>query len=166
MERQRYPGLEIDDDIRQQKSEWVLQRVAWLLFTALLACIMLGLFGRGGPISRVESESDDGLLQVEYERFIRNHSPDKLQLTIQARSDTVRVRLDGEYVRRIQIDQVIPQPERVIGEEGAITYVFNTRASASMRAAIHFSPDHIGKLDGWIAVDGQPRQAFSQFVYP
>ena len=87
----RGSGLEIDVDLEQESREWIVQRIAWLVLTALLAAVALGLFGRGGPLSTSQVRSADGATQVDYQRFIRNHSADTLRISALARDDSVRV---------------------------------------------------------------------------
>ncbi|WP_334187940.1 hypothetical protein [Noviherbaspirillum sp.] len=166
MEQQQYPGLQIDSDMRQQHREWKIQRIAWALLFALLIAILLGLFGRGGPISTTSVESADGMLRIDYERFVRNHTPDKLQLTFQAQSETARVKLSGDYAQKIRIEHITPTPVRTTSDQDGIVFVFDTRPSAVTEASIHFSPDGFGKLEGWIALDGRQPHPFNQFIYP
>ncbi len=166
MEQQQYPGLQIDSDMQQQHREWKMQRIAWVLLSVLLIAVLLGAFGRGGPISTASKTSADGRLRIDYERFVRNHTPDKLQLAFQAQSETARVKLSGEYVRKIRIEHITPTPVRASSDQDGIVLVFDTRPAAMTQAAIHFSPEEIGKLEGWIALDGRQPHAFNQFVYP
>ena len=166
MDRRYEPALEIDNDFRQQSREWIMQRVAWVLLTALLIAIAFGLFGRGGPLSKTTQMSENDLSRVEYERFLRYHSPDELRLIVKPKSDNVRVRIDSEYVRHLQIERITPQPEREIGGDGDVTYVFNMKPDADVPITFHFSPQKYGRLEGWIAVDDGTQMPFKQFVYP
>lgn len=165
MEHPNYPGLEIDVDMRRQLREWRIQHVAWIVMYALLVGIMFGLIG-GGPLSRTVAVSKNQSLQLEYEKFLRHRTSDSLLVSLKATSETVRVRLDSKFVQQVQIDTVTPQPERVIGDSDSLTFVFNTRPGARFQAKIEFRPAQVGGLQGWVAVDGEPRLAFSQFVYP
>jgi hypothetical protein len=165
MEPEQYPGLEMDADHRQQRREWLLQRITPLFLLALLALIALGLFGRGGPISKVEASAYDGSFRIEYDRFVRHHSPDMLRVNMQALSSTVSVKLDSEYLKQVEIERITPQPERVISEDGAVIFVFNARAAAHIYVTFHFVPETIGRLKGWVTVDDKPRRSFDQFVY-
>lgn len=166
MEDQQYPGLEIEADIRQQRRDWVIERFSWIFLTLLLIAIAGGLFGRGGPLSERRLVSGDGRFQMEYERFIRYHSPDALRMAINVSAPSVRVRFESNYVRHIQIERISPQPQREISEDGAIVYIFETHPQTSIHATFYFAPDKFGRLDGWVSVNEGPRHSFSQFVYP
>lgn len=167
MEGKTQRSIEMDDDPRQQEIEWVVQRVAWVLLTALLIAVALGLFGRGGPLSKVEAMSEDGRFSVEYDRFLRHDSPDALRVTVRkAGAPLVRIRMDSSYARYIQIERITPEPERETGADGTVTYLFRTRPDAELEASFHFTPEKYGKLEGWIALDNGARHSFTQFVYP
>lgn len=167
MEENLQRPLQIDDDPGQQKFEWAMQRTAWLVLTALLVAIAFGLFGRGGPLSSMEAMSEDGSVRIEYNRFLRYHSSDVLHVSIaKSLSGNVRLKMDSVYAKHIQIERITPAPEREVGEDGAVNYVFATEPGAKLDASFHFVPQKYGKLDGWIALDGGARIALGHFVYP
>lgn len=164
-EQTGHPGLEIDENLKQERAEWILQRIAWTLCTVLMAGIFFGLLGRG-PLSEAQLRSEDGAIRVEYDRFLRNHSPDSMKITIETPSDTVRLSLGSEFTENVQIESILPPPREAIGGEGMITYIFNTQPKARMQATIYFTPQKTGRMEGWVAADAKPRLVFSQFVYP
>lgn len=166
MERDQYPGLEIDVDTRQQRRDWVIERLSWIVLTLLLIGIACGLFGRGGPLSTRTLVSTESGVEMQYERFIRYHSPDVLRMAINVVAPPVRLKIDNAYLRHIQIDNIAPRPAQEISEDGAVTYVFEARPQSSMQVTFYFSPEKFGHLDGWLSVNDGPRYAFSQFVYP
>lgn len=166
MEQQPYPGLEIEADLRQQRRDWVVERFSWLFLALLLIGIACGLFGRGGPLSERKLVSGDGRFQMQYERFIRYHSPDVLRMAIDVSAPSVRVRFDSGYVRHIRIERIAPQPDREISEDGAVIYIFEARPQTSMHATFYYAPEKFGRLDGWVSVNEGSRHSFSQFVYP
>lgn len=165
MEKSRYPGLEIPEDMRQQQREWRMQRVLWPVLYAILLAIAIGFLGKG-PVSDAEVGEPDDALHMKYQRFLRYRAPDKLELAVQARTETVEITLDNQYVRNIEIEEIMPTPERVISGAEATTFVFNGRGSATLHAQFYFKPETIGSLEGRIALKDQAPQSFSQFVYP
>lgn len=160
-------SIEIDDDPGQQDIEWSIQRVAWAMLSLLLLAIALGLFGRGGPLSKVETMSEDRRYVVEYDRFLRHDSPDVLRVAVEkAAAPVVRVQMDNRYARYIQLERVTPDPERETGADGVVTFLFRTRPGARLEVSFYFTPEKHGSLEGWIAVDDSPRHTIKQFVYP
>lgn len=165
MERTHYPGLEIDIDPKRQRREWVVKRVAWALLYVALAAIVLGVLG-AGPISTTRAMSQDGSMRIEYQKFVRRHSPDDLRVAAMAKTDTVEIHLDSDYLRNIRLEQVTPQPERVIAAADATTFVFNARPGTRIEMNFEYQPARMGSAPGWIALGHGPRLAFRQFVYP
>jgi hypothetical protein len=167
MEGNKQRSIEMDDDPRQQEIEWVVQRIAWVLLSALLIAVALGLFGRGGPLSKVEAMSEDGRFMVEYDRFLRHDSPDLLRVTVRkADAPVVRIRMDSRYARSIQIERITPDPEREASADGTVTFLFRTQPDAALEASFYFTPEIHGKLEGWVALDNGARHALSHFIYP
>lgn len=156
----------IDGVARTLGADALLQRTAWILLSALLAAIALGLLGRGGPLSDVDAASPDGELTISYQRFIRYHSPDEMSVTLRAHGPETGVRLDQDYAGQVDIDSVTPEPARVIGADGALRFVFHSTPGAPLRITFQYSAQHYGPLDGWIAADKGARLPIRQFTYP
>lgn len=165
MERTHYPGLEIDIDPTRQRREWLVKRVAWAILYVGLVAIVFGALGKG-PISATRTVSDDRSVQIEYEKFVRRHSSDQLRVTAPAKAETVEIGMDSGYLHDIRLEQVTPQPERVIAADDATIFVFNARTNTHLQVKFEYLPARIGPVRGWIATDGGPRLAFDQFVYP
>ncbi len=165
MERTEYPGLEIDIDPVRQRREWRVKRIAWALLYVALAAIVSGVLGKG-PISTTGAASGDGSVHVEYERFVRRHAPDQLRVTATAAADTVGIRVDSAYLSDVRLEEVTPEPARVVTADDATTFVFNTRPGARLHLAFDYQPERVGTLRGSVAADGGEAVAFSQFVYP
>ncbi len=159
--------LEVFDRSQQNEIEWHVQRVAVVLLTLLLVAIALGLFGRGGPLSTVRTGDGAAGLAVEYDRFMRYHSPDQLRVLVKAKAQgQLRLVLAGEYVRQLQIERITPQPEQELAVGGNVVFVFTVPPGETLDATLYFSPNIYGPLAGWIAVEGGVRQPLSHFVYP
>lgn len=75
-------------------------------------------------IENPRGATPDGPLVVEYERFLRHRSRDALKLTLRAESDTVELRVDSRYIRRVEIEAVTPRPVRVVAASDFQAYVF------------------------------------------
>ena len=160
----RYPGFEIDEDLRHERREWRVQRIAWVLLYLLLGAIALGLFGHG-PLSKAVIGPDDAPV-LEYERFMRHRSPDTLHVTALPSNGKAIVAFDRQYLQRITIEQVEPQPERVVAGADDTRFIFNAASAQAVDIQFDIRPDRVGSAEGWIAVNGGERRHFSQFVYP
>lgn len=165
MNQGRYPGLQLDEDMPLQRREWLVQRIAWAVLSALLLAIVLGLFG-SGPLSHSVARTADGSVEAEYERFMRNRSPETMRLTVHPDSGAVMLLFDAEYLRRIEIKRIVPEPDQILFGMDAAALVFTADAPGPMRIAIHFQPEKVGMLKGWVMQDGRPRLELGQFVFP
>ena len=166
MRQQQPSSLQIENNIQQQKKEWVIQRIAHFVLWGLVIAIAMGLLGRGGLLSTVEKVSKYGTFEIRYDRFLRKHSPDVLRLTTQAQSNSVTIRLERDYLKQIKLEKVTPEPQQVISEGGMVAYIFSTTQKAQVNAAFHFSPEKIGTVQGKVTVDDAPPLQIDQFVYP
>ncbi len=64
------PALQLPEDMRFQRAEWRVQRIGRLLMLAIVIAALAGVFG-DGPLATRFHASGDGVLQVEYDRFVR-----------------------------------------------------------------------------------------------
>lgn len=165
MNRATERGLHLDEDFRQQKIEWRLQRIVWPLLVLLLVAVMAGLLGQG-PIARASVGSPEAGITMEYRRFVRQTTPDQLVVRLQAGAQRVRLRIDGRYLDAVAVERVFPEPETVLSGPQAATLEFDARPGEWTVVRIELRPQEVGTVDGWIAVDEGPPHAFSQFVYP
>jgi hypothetical protein len=165
MPRPSSPSLHLNDDLRQQKIEWRIQRIVWPLMTVLLLAIVAGLLGQG-PIARARAGSADAGVTMEYHRFLRRQAPDMLELRLLASSDRVRLRIDARYLDAVELKRVFPEPQAVLSGTDATTLEFAGRPGSWTVVHIELKPQEFGGVEGWVAVDERAHQPFSQFVYP
>lgn len=138
---------------------------ALILFVAAAAA---GAFG-GGPVSDTMTASKSGKLQIQYHRFLRRDAAEVLQISVPtiAGAREVELSFNTDYLRRVQITDVFPEPLEVIShQDGRLR--FRTDASGQPVAVrLHYQARLPGFMTAQIAVAGQPEQArFKQLVYP
>ena len=165
MNRASASRLHLNDDMRQQKVEWRVQRIVWPLLTALLLAIAAGLLGQG-PIARAHAGSASAGVTMDYHRFLRRMATDALEFRLQATSARVRLHIDARYLDAVQLGRVFPQPQAVQSGMQVTTLEFSGQPGQWVVVRLELKPQEVGAVDGWIAVDERPRQPFSQFVYP
>ena len=157
--------LQLDDDLRQQRLEWRMQRIAWPLLVLLLVAIMLGLLGQG-PLSRAQAGAVQAGITMDYHRFMRRLSAETLELQLQPGSERVRLRISGDYLDAVELERSFPEPEEVRAGRDDTTMVFRAQPGQPVVVRLEVKPKEMGTVDGWVAVDDGPRQRFSHFVYP
>ncbi len=159
-------SLDLGGELPRARLQWRLERVAWIAFTLLLCAIGLGGVGRGGPLSTVVQDAMGGRLRLEYDRFLRSHSPDRLRLEITPASTTTRVAVAHCYLDRIDIERVTPEPSSVTAREHGIEYLFETDAGKRTQVTLHLVPQRIGMATGWVALDRGPPVSIRHWVHP
>ena len=161
--------LEVHEDFEFQRREWIVQRVGWGAMALLVLAALLGLLGRG-PLSSANITTTDGAIRVEYDRFLHYHSQGELRIFVRAETaDTNELRLwvDRDFLSKIELQRVTPEPERV--EAGSDRHVFVFRVTDRSKLTLvtfQFEPNEVGSLTCRLGtVDSEPAQ-FGQFVYP
>jgi hypothetical protein len=149
----------------QVRREWRIQRVAWPLLYALLAACLLGLFGQG-PLSHSTARSADGRLRMDFDRFLRQQSDDDIEFVLLPAGPQARLRVSSGWLRRIDIDNLFPEPEHRISGADAVTLEFAAQAGQPMHLRLNLRAKTMGGIDGWVALDDGPPLHFHQFVYP
>ena len=159
--------LEFDRDLSFQDREWTIQRAGWLVMLAIIVVALTGLLG-SGPLSSATAEA--GPLQLEYSRFERRHAPTELEVSVArsaANQDQVEVWVSSDYLARIEITSIVPEPEEVSEAGDRVVYRFNIDdQSEASEIRIALEPDEPGLTTGRIGVTDGPELMFSQFVYP
>jgi hypothetical protein len=159
--------LEHDRDLRFQRREWTIQRGGWLVMMAIMAAALIGLLG-AGPLSSATAES--GPLQLQYTRFERRHAPTALEVSVArsaANQDQVDVWVSADYLARVEISSIVPEPEEVMVADDHVIYRFNIDDQAhSPTIHIALEPDDPGHIIGRIGMIDGPELIFWQFIYP
>ena len=159
--------LEHVRDLRFQYREWAIQRGGWLVMMAIIIAALIGLLG-AGPLSSASAES--GPLQLQYARFERRHARTVLEVSVTSSADNqdqVEVWVSADYLARIEITSIVPEPEEVRVADDRVVYRFNIDEQADRPTIlIALEPDDPGRSTGRIGVIDGPELTFWQFVYP
>jgi hypothetical protein len=170
-EPERVSDLQINEDLEFQRRSWVLQRVGWVVMGLVVLAALLGLFGGTGSLGGAKAGSEDAVMSVSYERFLRFMKPTTLQIRLSPEAGTegeVTVWLDREYLEGMQVQQVTPQPDSAEAGPDRLTYVFKVD-DPNGPTAVTFDllpQQKIGPLKGRAGIDDGEPVNFSQFVYP
>jgi hypothetical protein len=164
----RIGDIELEQDIAFQRKQWRIERVGWGLIALLVVLAAAGLFGTG-PLSSATAGGETEGLTVEYERFVRRQGQAEIVIAIDARhasNGQVAVRIDGDYLASVRIQEVSPQPVEVRADGSDQVYVFAVAdGAASIEVIFGGVPLEIGRLAGEVGT-GDSTVSFSQFSYP
>jgi hypothetical protein len=169
-QKKRREGFEIDEDLEFERRSWRLQRVGWGMLSLILLAALLGLFGTGWLDSAVAGQPGSQIW-LEYNRFGRLQAESsRLEIHLgpgTAANGKVRVWLNHEYMKGVQVTNLTPEPESVEAGPERFTYVFNVPdASQPTLIIFRLEPDKMGRLNGEVGLEGGASLSFKQFVYP
>jgi hypothetical protein len=142
----------------------------WALLTLLLLAALSGLFG-SGYLSHARAGDTGAPLWLEYPRFAHTYAAvDTLVFHVApqaANNGTVRLWLARDYLERVEVRRIEPEPDAVEAAGDHYTYVFRAsdlRAPTSI--IFHVEPDSFGPVRGSAGLEGGAAFDFTQFVYP
>lgn len=162
----RTSGIELpEEDIPFLNRFYVVQRFGWGMAITLVAAALLGLFG-GSEFSRSREQS--GPLQLEYDRFGRKDSPYRVRVVVHdtASFRPVELTVNLDYLSAFTLEQITPEPERVMISNRAAVYTFSQDAGSSETPIIfHLEPNQSGVQHGTISY-GDNRLSITNFIYP
>jgi hypothetical protein len=156
--------------IEYQQREWTGQRIAWVVMTLLVVAAFLGLLGDTGPFAMAEAAAPDGSLQVSYTRLVHHHGPGTLTVQVAPTfvvEGEVRLHFEGDFVRGLGIQSVVPEADRVELVSDGVIYVFVTGGTdASLVIEFSYEQDDYWVQSGRLGVEGAEPITISQFVFP
>ena len=113
-------------DLEFQRKWWRFEHAIWILFVVIVVLDLIGAFGRG-PIARAHAHTQDGSIDVNYERIERFGTPSIFTVRFAPgviHDGKVRLWVNQRAVKLLGNRRVTPQPESsVIGDDG-ILYTF------------------------------------------
>jgi hypothetical protein len=158
--------LEIDEDLTFQRREWHVQRIGWFLLCAFVLAALLGVFG-SGPLSHARAGEPGSPLWVEYERFVRQGTGDRVTIHVPAGEsrETLEIRVSRDYVDTLRIERITPEPD-AMGVNGTdVVLRFLGDAANSSRVVLDVEPLTIGPKAATIGTQGAPSVTLTQLVY-
>lgn len=165
--------LEIEEDLAFQRRQWRFERMGTLALLLFLVAAALGLFGPGAfDTARIVAAGH--ALELEYPRFARMQTPLRLRVTVRpaelAPPGELRVWLSSEYLERVTLAHVTPEPLRTELDAGGVTYVFawgGARGTGGTGAlGFELEADGPGRIRGRIGTRPGDAVEFSHLVYP
>jgi hypothetical protein len=160
-------SIQVTEDLAFQIRMSRFQRIALWFFPLLLAGALAGLAG-GGPLSRTMVQDAAGVLRLRFDRFARSTAPQTLELKIcsEEAGHAFELSMDAEFLRRVQIESITPQPIEQSGFADGIRLSINVNPPGHCALIlIRYRPIAAGWLHGRLRVE-QSNVSFDQFVYP
>ena len=160
--RTRLPDGVIDHGEFQRRA-WIFQRCAWIGFALILIACLLGLLGRGGPLSRQTVVLPGGTIDVP--AISRWNAPDEIKVVFQSSPNDRHLILDSRFLESFSIDDINPQQNSVAFEGGRAHYIFPSDPSGESAVVLRVNTQKpwLRHFTIGIGEDGVDR---SVFVFP
>lgn len=158
-----YPIVE---DMARQRRAWRMERIGWYLLLLLVLLTLLGLFSKG-PLSTVTVASDDGSLQVEYERFSRNGAEEDMVITAKGQpGQALQVVIGARLLEGVAVEALHPQSGP--GYSRGRDLVVPLRADAAGLATLYVTlrSDGAWLYRSEVSLSSGARVAVPKFIYP
>jgi hypothetical protein len=157
----RSSRFQIDEDLNFQRREWKIQRLGWVAMALVILAALLGVFGTG-PLSSATIERDG--LRLEHERFCRLQRNTELRFTIAGTADPVLLLIGGEYLDRVRIERITPEPAKAEAVSDGVVFQFVLQGPAAV--TFHLMPKKFGLVSGKARLGQAAPITFTQFIYP
>lgn len=132
--------LDQETDRRFQLKWWRIERVAWIVMLLVVVAALLGLTGRGGPLSMADTKS--GSVTFSYPQFSRWQTATALTAELSGADTSVgKMVLPQAFLEHFSVESISPRPTKVVAlsdgqmfefeldGKGAKTIQFSLRAS-------------------------------------
>ena len=171
---ERAPGarenkeLQVSEDLRFQRRDWLAQRVGWGLMTLLLLAGLLGLAGGSGPFTRTMTGDGRGFT-VEYDRFVRHAS--RTSLTFRAPPQVLegraaRITIDRQYLAANDLQNLVPEPNDTRGRGSDVEFHYDVAPGEGLQVRWSVEPDELGTHTATVRLNDGPAIELEQFTYP
>jgi hypothetical protein len=161
------PGLEgiAIGTTRFQKREWAWQRAGWLALGLLILAGLSGVLG-GGPLAEASLRNASG--DLKYQRFVRRHADSEWELTLRGGAVAGRadITFDAAFASHFKIVAIQPEPASGSLSGGRWIYSFDVGEAGESLVVFHIQPQHVGRHEGTISVNGGEPFTFWQLTYP
>jgi hypothetical protein len=169
-EVQHIKELNLESNLQYQQKTWAVQRVAWVMLLLLLIAGAAGLFGDMGPLTWGSAGDEQGLLHIQYHRFVQYLAPIPFQIQARVSDDggeSLRLWIDRQYMDEFTVQSIIPEPDKIESTPDHLIYEFPlAETDGTIRITLYVRHLRAGLLTGRVGLEGGPTLEFSQFVYP
>lgn len=159
---------DIEDTMRHHRAAWRAERIGWTIMALLLLGALIGAFG-DGPLSRARSGSPQSL-SLQYDRLLRASAPSQYRFEAHpstAPGGELRLRFDRALLEDIELESIVPQPEREEAGPDYTEFIFRTAPGpAPLKIDFRYRPTTFGLHGGRVSVGDAHAVTIDQFVYP
>lgn len=151
----------------EYRGHGLAEKTAFTCLILFVAAAIAGAFG-DGPVSDAVTTSEDGALRIEYQRLTRREARQVFEITVPTRrgANQVELTLDRQYLRRVQITEIFPDPIDSSTQESGRLRFATDGSGQPIIVRMHLRAQEFGSMAGSAAVATHGEARFKQFVYP
>jgi len=136
----------VKEDMRFQKTVWIIQRVSWILLIFVPLAALAGVFSHGPLSDRIAQASNEGW-SLEYEKFQRMTVQSRFVIRVPAvQGEEVRLHLGPSFQQSYDIQSMQPDAERGSADADGL-YLFFKANEGELTAVIWATPRRFGSVD-------------------
>jgi hypothetical protein len=140
------PSYPVKEDMRFQKTVWIIERVSWILLTLVPLAALAGIFSHG-PLSDRIAQAPNEAWSLEYERFQRVTVQSRFVIRVPAaQGEEVRVHLSPSFQQSYDIQSMQPDAERGSADADGLYLFFRTN-EGELTAVIWATPRRFGSVN-------------------
>ncbi len=141
--------------------------MGWVSGAVLLVAALAGLFG-AGPLSTATAVSEDGSLQVDYERFAHRGGQTGLSITVEdVETEAVGLLVDAGYLESMAVEGITPEPDSITVTDGRLAFEFlRQEPLQQMRVEFRLTVNAMGFEEAGIRLGNGQAVRIRQFFYP
>ena len=154
--------LEIEEHLSMQERGWRVQTIGMYFIFAMVVAAAAGLYG-DGVISKKRVTKNATV--IEHKRFYRFQARMELKVKLNNSNNTngVTVAFPAKYLEGIQVDSVVPEPEKNVIDGDHVIYHFDGKGDFTI--TFFLIPRNIGGINGSIEVNKEPFE-LTHFIFP
>lgn len=161
-----FGDVERPDELRFQENTWRFQRIAWGVMALILLLAVLGAFGEGLFSEAMVGSSGGPRLIYPRTCRLRNDIAVEVFAPINDRGES-SLELTTTTADLLDVEQVEPDPARVVAGPGGLTYVVRAEPPGGLaRVRLNLSPQRPGLFRGRVVLGDGTDLRFSTFVHP
>ncbi|MFC7376965.1 hypothetical protein [Brevundimonas sp. GCM10030266] len=157
-------ALSLKTDPAFQERFWRVQRVAWVVFALFVVAALAGLTGAGGPLSRAEVRTPEGL--VDSPRVGRWSAADEMRFELSGQNGLARVDLSDRFAAHFQVHDIQPAPDRTEATDDGQALIFIAPDSARSTVVLHVTAENPGLARFDVRLNGGAPVAVTSVILP
>ena len=159
----RVGTLELEEDTKFQRREWIFERCGWALLGLVICSALAGFFG-SGPVASAQGQTEDGAVTVNYSRFARRGASGFLEIRFQGEEVPRRFSIPNKLIETWSLQKVTPQPGETIPGPDAVEWQYDDRGPGLI--TVEYQPRNAGASRGELRFPGGRSIEIEQFILP